>query len=364
MNLESLYEQVIPSVPSIYVRQDADHPGGAGSGFVYDEQTVVTNEHVVHGAEEVDLRFHDGTWRVGSVQGHDVYTDLAVVDVPDLPERAVPLPLATDPPAPGRSVAAFGNPLGLHGTVTAGIVSGTGRSVAVGGGFTIPDTVQTDAAINPGNSGGPLVATTADGDPIVAGVNRAKAGDNVGFAVSARLVDRVVPVLQADGSYPHAMLHVRTIDVSPSVAAANDLPDTEGVLIVDVGEGPADGVLAGCHDTRTVRGREVPVGGDVIVAIDDTPVRTHEELLTYLITETRPDEPVAVEVLRAGGHVTETIELAPRPPMARRERRRLRRPRGRPGPRHPRGRQPPADSPDRPDDGDTRGRGYRDVPIE
>ena len=308
-----LYRETIPSVVSVYrsVSPAGDGPvGGAGSGFVYDDAGhVLTNDHVVRGVDEVDLRFADGEWRAGTVVGSDAYTDLAVVRVDDLPASAAPLRVAAANPSPGERVAAFGNPMGLDGTMTTGVVSGTSRSTPSGGGYVIPDTVQTDAAINPGNSGGPLVRL--DGE--VVGVNRAKAGDNIGFAISPALVRRVVPALIERGEYRHATLHVRTVDVSPTVAEANGLDRPGGVLVVHVGRGPAEAVLRACDATRTVRGRRVPVGGDVIVGIDGRRIDSHEELLRYLVTSTEPGQAIDVAVVRDGEPRTETVVLGVRP---------------------------------------------------
>ncbi|WP_276261287.1 S1C family serine protease [Haloglomus litoreum] len=319
---ERLYRDTIPSVVSIYL--PVAERGGAGSGFVYDRGAdgdghVVTNEHVVGDGTgdgvgtALDLRFHDGTWRTGEVVGTDPYTDLAVVAVPDLPTDSAPLALAEAAPAPGTPVAALGNPMGLDGSITAGIVSGAGRSMATGGGYAIPDTVQTDAPINPGNSGGPLV--TADGT--VVGVNRARAGDNIGFAVSAGVVRRVAPALVADGAYRHPYLRIRTVDVSPAVAEANDLDEPRGVLVADVSLGPASGALVGCHGVVGIDGRQVPVGGDVIVAVDGESVDSHEELMRHLLLETAPGEAVALDLYRNGERVAEQVTLAERPRPAR-----------------------------------------------
>jgi len=330
---ERLYRETIPSVVSVYVTpDDRSQWGGSGSGFVYDETHIVTNEHVVGDADEVDLRFSEGDWRVGRVVGTDRYTDLAVLAVEDLPADTTPLPLAEANPAPGVPVAALGNPMGLDGSISAGIVSGASRSMPTGNGFAMPDTVQTDAPINPGNSGGPLVTT--DGE--VVGVNRAKTGDNIGFAVSAEVVRRVVPDLIAEGRVAHSYLRVRTLDVSPTVAEANGLDETGGVLVVEVSRGPASGVLRGCRGTRTVRGREVPTGGDVITAIDGAPVDSHEALMRHLLVETRPGESVTVDLVRNGHARTETVTLAERPDAPRRRRRSRWGRRKAPGPRSPR----------------------------
>jgi len=127
---------------------------GPAPGFLCDERHAVTNAHVVSDSPEVELRLSDGSWRVGRVVGTDRYTDLAVVEVDDLPDAVRPLPVATANPSPGRPVAALGNPLGLGGSITPGIVSGANRSMSTPSGFAIPDVVRTDAPIDPGNSGG------------------------------------------------------------------------------------------------------------------------------------------------------------------------------------------------------------------
>ncbi len=338
-----VYEDVMPSVVSVYVGatdEDATGPGrGAGSGFVYDERGhVVTNHHVVAPpratrsrrgrpgievveSDAVELRFGRGDWRTADVVGTDPHTDLAVVRVDDPPDYAKPLPVAGSSPEPGEPVAALGNPMGLDGSISSGIVSGTNRSMPTGGGFALPDTVQTDAPINPGNSGGPLVAVGgSDGDrgergrqPAVVGVNRARQGDNIGFAVSPEIVERVVPSLIEDGRHRHPYLKVSTLDVSPAVAEANGLDEPRGVLVVDVRLGPSSGALIESTRTVEVRGREVPVGGDVVLAIDGQPVDAHEELMRYLVTACEPGETVELTVLRDGVERTVEVELAERP---------------------------------------------------
>jgi S1-C subfamily serine protease len=294
---EALYSATVPSVASVY--RDAGERG-AGSGFVFDEAHLATNEHVVRDRERVEVRYHDGSWTTGTVVGSDVYTDLAAVRLADRPTDAVPLPIAgdADTPRPGQPVAALGNPLGLDGSLTTGVVSGVNRSMPTSGGFAIPDVVQTDAPINPGNSGGPLVAAAPD-HPVV-GVNRAKSGDNIGFAVSAEVVRTVLPALVSEGRYRHAYLQVSTLDVSPRVASANGLDDPRGVIVVDVREQTGGDRLRGCRRKRRVDGATVPVGGDVVVGMAGEPVRSHEELTRRLLTEAEPGVPVTLDVIRNG----------------------------------------------------------------
>ena len=309
-----LYDETIGSVVTLRVASERGIVGG--SGFVYDRRGyVVTNAHVVGSAETVAVRFRDGEWHQASVVGTDPYTDLAVVRVDDLPAYAEPLPVAEATPQPGERVVALGNPFGLEGTITAGIVSGVNRSMPAANNFTIPDVVQTDAPINPGNSGGPLVSV----EGTVVGVNtagiRAAQAENVGFAVSAAIVERVVPALIATGRYEHAFVGVLTIDVTPRIAEANGLESARGLLVVGTTEGgPADGVLQPADSRTTVDGQPIPTGGDVIVAIDGQPIGSHQALSRYLALHTRPGQTVSVTVLRDGTRRTVELTLGTRPP--------------------------------------------------
>jgi S1-C subfamily serine protease len=308
--VKQLYKRAIPSVVSVYVTVEDGHHRGAGSGFVYDDAHLITNQHVVGGSDDVELRFHDGAWRTATVVGADPYTDLAVLRVDSLPAEAAPLPVAGTNPEPGERVAAIGNPMGLDGTITVGYVSGINRSNRTDSGFSLPETIQTDAAVNPGNSGGPLL--TLDGT--VVGVNRARGGDNIGFAIGPTIVRRVVPALVAEGRFSPAYLAVRTLDVSPTVAEANEVTAPSGVLVVDVGEAYAGEQLRGCDRTTLVGGREVPTGGDVIVSIDGRSVRSTEELVSYLLVEATPGETVELTLSRDGAELTEPVRLNERPP--------------------------------------------------
>ncbi|MEZ3144124.1 S1C family serine protease [Halobaculum sp. MBLA0143] len=314
---ERLYRETAPSVVSVY--REAGRRG-AGSGFVYDADHVLTNEHVVRGSDSVDVRYANAAWTTGVVVGSDSYTDLAVVQVPDRPADADPLTVADGDaaPTPGRPVAALGNPLGLDGSITTGVVSGVNRSMPTSGGFAVPDVVQTDAPIDRGNSGGPLVSAADDGYPVV-GVNRAKSGDSVGFAVSARVIAAVVPALIAEGRYRHASLGVETVDVTPRVATANGLDTPRGVVVVGNRDGTTP--LRGSRGTRRVRGTRVPVGGDVVVGFAGHDVRSHEELTRLLLTDATPGESVGLTVVRNGHERDLTVTPTERP-VTRRDRER------------------------------------------
>jgi len=305
-----VYRATIDSVTLIRVFRSRSQ--GAGSGFVYDGNGhLVTNQHVVAGAEDIEVRFARGDWRDGEVVGTDAYSDLAVVRVEETPEYASPLTLLEADPPVGTEVVALGNPFEFAESVSAGIVSGVDRSLPGVNDFTIADAVQTDAAANPGNSGGPLV--TLDGD--VVGVVTSGQGNDVNFAVSAAVMRRVIPALVEDGEYDHPYMGVGLLGVSPSVAEANDLEEIRGVLIAEVLEdGPSDGVLQGSDRSREVNGVEVPVGGDVILEMAGQPIPTQDALSTFLALNTSPGDTVPTVVLRDGERVEVDLELGERPP--------------------------------------------------
>jgi S1-C subfamily serine protease len=313
-NYSDLYNQTIDSVVS--VRTDT----GQGSGFVYrtgeNDSTsyIVTNAHVVGSSESVIVGFTREESELGTVLGRDRATDLAVVRVNETPGYVEALSVADTPPVQGSKVAAIGNPFGLEETITHGIVSGLNRSMPTKTGFTIPNVVQTDAPINPGNSGGPLIRC----DGTVVGVNSAgiaaDRADNVGFAISPNLVNRVVPELIDTGDYTHSFLGVSTAPLTPGLIEANDLNVTSGLYVHNVMErGPTGDVLQGTTDTVTRNGRRIPVGGDVIVGIDGQSVNSGEDIASYLLTETRPGDEVTLTIIRDGERQQVTVTLGERP---------------------------------------------------
>jgi S1-C subfamily serine protease len=311
----AVYESVVPSVVLVR-RYDAGGEAGQGSGFVYratgseGPALVVTNQHVVEDARDVTVQFRDGEWREARVVGTDVYSDLAVLRVPSRPPYARPLPLVESEPPIGTEVVALGAPFGLGDSASVGVVSGQNRSLPAANDFRISDAVQTDAAVNPGNSGGPLV--TLDGR--VVGVVTAGGGDNVGFAVSAAVVGRVAPALAEDGSFEHAYMGIRLTDVTPAVAAANDLPSSTGVVVLEtVPGGPADGVLEPSTGQARTFGETVPTGGDVVLALDGVETPTSAALGSYLVTEAAPGDVISVRVRRDGDERTVELTLGERP---------------------------------------------------
>lgn len=300
-----LYEDVVDSVVLIQTTGDVGE-GGQGTGFVQGER-LLTNQHITRGAESVDVRFSENDWAESSVIGEDVYADLAVLEVPNLPEYASPLPFVEGTPPVGTEVVALGNPFGLAASVSAGIVSGVNRSIQSPTGVSVPDGIQTDAAVNPGNSGGPLV--TLDGE--VAGVISAGAGDNIAFAISAALARRVVPDLVEDGSYAHPHLGVNALAVTPEIAEANDLPDPAGVYLHQVApDGPAAGVLEGSTGSGAAG---VPTGGDVLVEFAGFAIATDSELSSVLALELSPGEEVEARIRRGGEEGTVELTVGTRP---------------------------------------------------
>jgi S1-C subfamily serine protease len=299
-----VYREAIDSVLLVDTAQ------GSGTGWVYDESHVVTNAHVVGEATDTDLRTRDGSWYTGEVVGADPNSDLAVIETDELSDAATPLPLAQNPATVGQEVVAIGNPFDLDGSVTTGIVSGTDRSIPAPTGFSISDAIQTDAAVNPGNSGGPLMSL----DGRVLAVINSGGGDNIAFGISAALARRVLPELIETGSFEHSFLGVALDTVTPAVAEANDLAEPRGLLVVQVvPDGPVDGILQASDDATTVDGERIPVGGDVLLAIDGVQTDTAEALGSHLALETRPGDTASLTILRDGQERTVEVELGTRP---------------------------------------------------
>ena len=323
-SLEALYQSVIPGVVAIITDQ------GEGSGFVFDDEGhVVTNQHVVDGTSTVEINFSSGFKAHGTVIGFDNDADVAVIKV-DAPAAEIH-PLAIGDSSAlnvGQSVVAIGNPFGLSGTMTLGIISGLGRAQAAhadpsgGGFFSTADIIQTDAAINPGNSGGPLFNMNGE----VVGINQSIRTDNinqttgnavnsgVGFSVSINLVKRIVPFLIRDGKYSYPYLGISSdSNLSLDQIEALGLSTYTGAYVVSVtAGGPADqaGIQAGDKPTRF---DNLNAGGDLITAFDGKPVSTFDSLLSYLLTSKSPGDAVVLTILRDGQTMDVTVTLGARP---------------------------------------------------
>jgi 2-alkenal reductase len=320
--LVDLYDRVNPSVVNITIYTSSDGqvvPLGQGSGFIYDSTgDIITNAHVVHGADQIEVTFHDGLTRIAELVGEDLHSDLAVVRV-ELPEGVQPLSLGNmEDLAVGQTVVAIGNPFGLSGTLTRGIISALGRTIPALTIFSIPQAIQTDAAINPGNSGGPLLNLNGE----VIGVNAqietngtSNSNIGVGFAIPVSIIQRVAPDLVENGEYIWPWLGVRGGDLTPTLMQAMSLPVEQGAYLAEViADGPSSKAgLQGASDTATVDGRQVDTGGDVITAIDGMPVKTFDDVLIYVALHTSPGQQVVLTILRDGEYQDITVTLEPRP---------------------------------------------------
>jgi 2-alkenal reductase len=321
--LIELYNRVNPAVVNIitYIDQSVGLvPSGQGSGFVYDlDGHIVTNAHVIHGADDIEVIFTDNTIRRSEIIGEDLHSDLAVIRVDDLPAGIEPLNMGDiNSIAVGQTVVAIGNPFGLGGTLTRGIVSALGRTIPALTPFSIPQAIQTDAPINPGNSGGPLLNLEGQ----VIGVNaqietdgESRANSGVGFAIPISIVNRVIPELISQGKYEWAWLGVRGTSLTPAVVEAMDLPFDRGAYMIEVIDGgPSDKAnLQGATRQSSVDGRVVDVGGDVITAIQGQSVYSFEDLLLYITLNASPGQDVNVTIWRDGDYQDITIQLEERP---------------------------------------------------
>ena len=331
------YEALSPGVVAILTYSDvgAPHDGqvptGQGTGFVIDsEGHIITNHHVIDGAEEIEVDFPQGMKAWAELLGKDPDSDLAVLKV-DLPAaQLVPLPLGdSDAVRVGDPVAAIGNPFGLAGTMTVGIVSALGRTLdserqAPGGSaFSAGDIIQTDAAINPGNSGGPLL----DQHGQVIGVNRAirtenftvsgdAANSGVGFAIPINIVKRVVPHLIQEGIYHYPYLGISSLSTErwtlPILELLDLPPDASGAYVTCVTPGgPAED--AGVQGAGQCDSDALVSGGDLLVAINGQPIADFNDLISFLVKNTSVGQEVTVTVLRDGKEVDLPVTIGPRP---------------------------------------------------
>jgi serine protease Do len=353
---------------------------GLGSGFVYDtDGHIISNYHVVALASseessnnlsssdnntDIIVTFNDGSVYNAKIVGSDRFSDIAVLRIENISEsKLVPLIFGNSSQAEiGEQVVAIGNPFGLSGTLTVGVVSGLGRIIPSlpdqqeqeqqqpslpenpfgdqfpdipglpfqqpplipdqqeqerTGAFSIPDIIQTDAAVNPGNSGGPLL--NMDGQVI--GMNTAIFSETgvyagIGFAIPSNTITKVVPSLITTGSYQHPWLGLIGVDITPDIAKALglSLDEAKGFLVIGVNEGsPADKAgLRGGDRVTNVNGREIRLGGDIVLKIDNQDVRKIEDILTYLEGQKHAGDNVQLTILRDGKTQTVNVTLTPR----------------------------------------------------
>ena len=316
-SLIDIFEKSEESIVQVSVlRGESD--GGMGSGFVYsDEGYVITNQHVVQDAEKVMITFLDGEAYIGNVVGSDRDLDIAVVKVQPTNTYLQPIKIGDSSKLKvGEKIAAIGNPFGLSGSMTSGIVSQMGRLLPQESGYSIPDVIQTDAAINPGNSGGPLINMKGE----VVGINTAiqsATGEfsGIGFAVPSNTVKKVVPVLIEKGEFSHPWMGISGTDVDPELAEVRDLKSSKGFLVVSVIEGsPAEAAgLLGVTETEEIDGREFALDGDIILSIDGETVRKISDILVHLQREKSVGDEMILTVNRNGEMLELTMVLEERP---------------------------------------------------
>jgi serine protease Do len=384
LTLPELFDRVEKSVVQVTTTSGSDQldlfRSGIGSGFVYNNDgLIVTNYHVIvpsvlssesvrgetNNGVDINVAFEDGTIYPATLVGVDPFSDIAIIDIPeDARDRLVPLPIGNSSELRvGQQVVAIGNPFGLSGSMTEGIVSGLGRLIPSSeedqvppmpdgipvpppqdpsipglppqqppgdelppslppanpdeelretqrrGSFSIPDVIQTDAPINPGNSGGPLLDLRGE----VIGMNTAifsSTGESagVGFSIPSNTLKKVVPALISSGMYQHPWLGISGTDVTPEIAEAAGLKEAKGFLVTDItSESPADKAgIRGGYKIDDIDGREIALGGDIIVAIDNNTVRKIDDILSYLEREKNVGDQVRLTVLR-DGNITQTF---------------------------------------------------------
>ena len=324
MSLIQLFEKAEPAVIQVNVKKiqsegaTEEVPSGSGSGFVYDDTGhIITNNHVIDDALKITVTFLDGESYAAEIVGNDADLDLAVLKINARNSYLHHLELGSSSELKvGQQVVAIGNPFGLSGSMTTGIVSQIGRLLPQESGYSIPNVIQTDAAINPGNSGGPLLNLNGE----VVGINTAIQSETgnftgVGFAIPSDTVKKVVPILIRDGGIRHPWLGVSGVDIDYELAEIRGLNSTKGFLIVSVIEGsPAD--IAGLMGTETrqmVDGRDVPMDGDIIIKIDGEMVRKIADILVHLQMEKIVGDEMTLTILRDGEVMDKTIFLGERP---------------------------------------------------
>ena len=292
-----------------------------GSGFVFDLfGNIITNTHVIDNADNITVTFLDGSQYNASIVGMDKFTDIAVINVEEKPDYLHPLEIGDSSTLKvGEPGAAIGNPFGLSGSMTSGIVSQIGRLLpSHDTGFSIPNVIQTDAAINPGNSGGPLLNMNGK----VMGINTAiQSGTGqsagIGFAVPSNTISKVVPVLITEGKYSHPWIGISGQDINPDLAKIRNLNHSKGFLIVTViPDSPAEMAgLKGVSEIEKIDNKEYPKDGDIIVSVDGKEVRKISDILIHLQEEKSVGDEMILGIIRNGEQMDVILTLVIRPDL-------------------------------------------------
>jgi S1-C subfamily serine protease len=318
-----IYNRVSASVVSINVigsNDDVGVFGASGTGFVIDQQGhIITNNHVVDGADQIEVNFLDGTITEGTVVGLDPDSDIAVLQVNAPADELIPVTFGdSDTLFIGETTLAIGSPFGQRWTLTTGIISALGRTIQGLNQFSVGSVIQTDAAINPGNSGGPLL--NLNGEVIgvnsqIASESRASAG--IGFAIPSNLVKKVATDLITNGKVNYSFLGISSgSEMSLTLINALELPNNlQGVIVNDVNaEGPAGQAgLRPPGNERVLNGERVPTSADIITAIDGQPITGMSGLVSYLASRTIPGQTVNLSVWRDGQEIIIPVTLGQRP---------------------------------------------------
>ena len=320
LSLIEILEKSEPGVVRVNVQrgETSENVGGVGSGFVFDKKGhIITNAHVVEDTEKTTVTFLDGRSYYAEIIGVDEFTDIAAIKVNADLSLLQPLLLGDSAELKvGEPITAIGNPFGLSGSMSSGIVSQIGRLLPTDSGYSIPDVIQTDAAINPGNSGGPLLNMMGG----VVGINTAiqsTTGEftGVGFAIPSQTVVKIVPTLIEKGEYQHPWIGVSGRDIDLDMAKIMELEDTIGFLIITVVEdSPASKAgLIGSEETIEVEGIDYFVGGDIILSVDGVDVRKIDDILIHLQRAKTVGDEMVLDILRDNKMIEITITLQERP---------------------------------------------------
>ena len=320
LSLIEIFEKSEPGVVRVNVQRNetSEGIGGIGSGFVFDKKGhIITNAHVVKDAIKVVVTFLDGRSYNAEIIGTDEFTDLAIIKVNADLVLLHPLSMGDSSNLKvGEQIAAIGNPFGLSGSMTSGIVSQLGRLLPSDAAYSIPDVIQTDAAINPGNSGGPLLNMRGE----IVGINTAiQSGTGefagVGFSIPSQTVAKIVPTLIEKGEYKHPWIGISGRNIDPDMANVLNLKDAIGFLIITVvDDSPASNAgLIGSDKTIEVEGVNYHIGGDIILSVDGIEVRKIDDILVHLQRAKTVGSEMILEILRDGRTTNVTIVLQERP---------------------------------------------------
>jgi len=321
LSLADLFAKSDDGVVQIIVRKsnDSSTEKDIGSGIVYDTTGhIITNNHVVDSAQKISIVFHDGKSYSANIVGTDPYADLVVVKVDADASVLNPLPLGNSADLRiGDQVAAIGNPFGLSGSMTQGIVSQLGRLLnPPNSSFSIPNVIQTDAPINPGNSGGPLLNMQGEVIGITTAIQSGTGEfSGVGFAIPSNTMKKIVPILIETGHYKHPWLGISGVSIDPDLASTLQLPVSSGFMIEGVvpNSPAANAGLQGYKENKTIDGTKYETGGDIITAVDGNPIKQIEDILNYLQDKKTVGDKITLEIIRNGKKMDVSLTLQERP---------------------------------------------------